>query len=50
MILRGVKRHVVKFLPVNHEKDWDMVMLLDDRARQVETRHRPGLLPSPSEI
>src|SRR6266481_8364355 len=30
------KRHLSQILPVTHEKDWDMVMLLDDRARQVE--------------
>jgi hypothetical protein len=30
------KRHLGQILPVTHEKDWDMVMLLDDRARQVE--------------
>lgn len=30
------KRHLGQILPVTYEKDWDMVLLLDDRARQVE--------------
>ena len=30
------KRHLGQLLPVTYEKDWDMVLLLDDRARQVE--------------
>ena len=30
------KRHLGQILPVTFEKDWDMVLLLDDRARQVE--------------
>ena len=30
------KRHLGRILPVTYEKDWDMVLLLDDRARQVE--------------
>ena len=30
------QRHPGRILPVTHEKDWDMVMLLDDRARPVE--------------
>ena len=30
------ERHLGQILPVTHEKDWDMVLLLDDRARQVE--------------
>ena len=30
------KRHLGQILPVTYEKDWNMVMLLDDRARQVE--------------
>jgi hypothetical protein len=30
------KRHIGQILPITHEKDWDMVLLLDDRARQVE--------------
>lgn len=30
------KRHVGQVLPITHEKDSDMVLLLDDRARQVE--------------
>ena len=30
------KRHIGQILPVTYEKDWDMVLLLDDRARQVE--------------
>src|SRR5258707_4388594 len=30
------KRHIGQILPVTHEKDWDMVLLLDDSARQVE--------------
>jgi hypothetical protein len=30
------ERHIGKILPVTYEKDWDMILLLDDRARQVE--------------
>jgi hypothetical protein len=30
------QRHLGQTLPVTYEKDWDMVLLLDDRARQVE--------------
>ena len=30
------KRHLHRVLPVTHEKDWDMKLLLDDKARQVE--------------
>ena len=30
------KRHLGRVLPVTHEKDWDMVLLFDDKARQVE--------------
>ena len=30
------KRYVGQVLPITHEKDWDMVLLFDDRARQVE--------------
>ena len=30
------KRYLGQLLPVTYEKDWDMVLLLDDRARQVE--------------
>src|SRR5262245_18923573 len=30
------ERHLGQVLPVTYEKDWDMVLLLDDRARQVE--------------
>lgn len=30
------ERHLGKILPITHEKDWDMVLLFDDRARQVE--------------
>ena len=30
------KRHLGQVLPITHEKDWDMALLFDDRARQVE--------------
>lgn len=30
------KRYLGQVLPITHEKDWDMVLLFDDRARQVE--------------
>jgi hypothetical protein len=30
------KRHVGQVLPITYEKDWDMRLLFDDRARQVE--------------
>jgi hypothetical protein len=30
------KRHVGQVLPITYEKDWDMTLLFDDRARQVE--------------
>jgi hypothetical protein len=30
------QQHLGQVLPVTYEKDWDMVLLLDDRARQVE--------------
>jgi hypothetical protein len=30
------KCHLGQILPVTHEKDWDMVLLFDDRVRQVE--------------
>ena len=30
------ERHLGQILPVTYEKDWDMVLLFDDRARQVE--------------
>lgn len=30
------KRHLGQILPITYEKDWDMVLLFDDRARQVE--------------
>lgn len=30
------ERYLGQILPVTYEKDWDMVLLLDDRARQVE--------------
>jgi len=30
------KRHLGQVLRITHEKDWDMVLLFDDRARQVE--------------
>ena len=30
------KRHLGQVLRVTHEKDWDMALLFDDRARQVE--------------
>ena len=30
------KRHLGQILPVTYEKDWDMVMLLDDQVRQAE--------------
>ena len=30
------KRYLGQVLPVTHEKDWDMVLLFDDKARQVE--------------
>ena len=30
------KRHLGRALPVTHEKDWNMMLLFDDRARQVE--------------
>jgi hypothetical protein len=28
--------HLGQILPVTYEKDWDMLLLFDDRARQVE--------------
>jgi hypothetical protein len=28
--------HLGQILPVTHEKDWDILLLFDDRARQVE--------------
>lgn len=43
------KRYLGRILPVTYEKDWDLVLLLDDRARQVETRHWPDLLRSPTQ-
>jgi hypothetical protein len=30
------ERYLGQILPVTYEKDWDMVLLFDDRARQVE--------------
>jgi hypothetical protein len=30
------KRHLGQVLPITYEKDWDMTLLFDDRARQVE--------------
>ena len=30
------KRHLGQVLPITYEKDWDMGLLFDDRARQVE--------------
>ena len=30
------QHHLGKILPVTYEKDWDMALLFDDRARQVE--------------
>ena len=30
------QHHVGQILPVTHEKDWGMVLLFDDRAREVE--------------
>jgi hypothetical protein len=30
------KRHLGRVLPITYEKDWDMTLLFDDRARQVE--------------
>lgn len=30
------KRYLGQVLPITHEKDWDMALLFDDRARQVE--------------
>ena len=30
------KRHLGQVLPITHEKDWHMILLFDDRARQVE--------------
>jgi len=30
------ERHLGQVLPVTYEKDWDMELLVDDRARQVE--------------
>jgi len=30
------KRHLRHVLPITHEKDWDMTLLFDDIARQVE--------------
>jgi hypothetical protein len=30
------ERYLGQILPVTYEKDWDMALLLDDRARQVE--------------
>src|SRR6266446_4325136 len=30
------KRHLGQVLRITHEKDWDMALLFDDRARQVE--------------
>lgn len=30
------KRHLGQILPVTYEKDWDMILLFDDRSRQVE--------------
>jgi hypothetical protein len=30
------ERHLGQILPVTHEKDWNLVLLFDDRARQVE--------------
>jgi len=35
LLKRGVNGTLVNST-VTHEKDWDMVMLLDDQARQVE--------------
>jgi hypothetical protein len=34
------KRHLGQILPVTYEKDWDMLLLFDDRARQV--KHNTG--------
>ena len=30
------KRHLGQVLPITYEKDWDMTLLFDDRARHVE--------------
>jgi len=30
------EHHLGQILPITYEKDWDMVLLFDDRARQVE--------------
>jgi hypothetical protein len=30
------ERHLGQVLPITYEKDWDMALLFDDRARQVE--------------
>ena len=30
------KRHLGQVLPITYEKDWDMALLFDDKARQVE--------------
>jgi hypothetical protein len=30
------KRHLGRVLPITYEKDWDMTLLFDDKARQVE--------------
>ena len=34
--LRLCERHVGQILPITCEKDWDMELLFDDKARQVE--------------
>ena len=34
------ERHLGQILPITYEKDWDMALLFDDRARQVE--HNTG--------
>ena len=36
------KRYIGQILPVTYKKDWDMVLLFDDRARQVQ--HDTGRL------
>jgi len=38
------ERHFGQVLPVSYEKDRDMMLLSDDRARQVE--HNTGRVPS----